>query len=71
MMTKSPPRKLTILVVGDGAVGKSALTLRFLRDQYVTTSSRGSVKEGVQVLVRPLFPFYLFCLIAPLRFVEQ
>lgn len=41
MMTKSPPRKLTILVVGDGAVGKSALTLRFLRDQYVITSSRG------------------------------
>ncbi|KAG9070540.1 hypothetical protein KI688_008078 [Linnemannia hyalina] len=34
MMTKSPPRKLTILVVGDGAVGKSALTLRFLRDQF-------------------------------------
>ncbi|KAF9118305.1 hypothetical protein BGX30_004660 [Mortierella sp. GBA39] len=37
MMTKSPPRKLTILVVGDGAVGKSALTLRFLRDQYDPT----------------------------------
>ncbi|KAF9099625.1 Ras GTPase [Mortierella sp. AD031] len=30
----NPPRKLTILVVGDGAVGKSALTLRFLRDQF-------------------------------------
>lgn len=58
MMTKSPPRKLTILVIGDGAVGKSALTLRFLRDQYVITSSRGRVKEGVQVLGRlppPLF----------------
>ncbi|KAG0281674.1 hypothetical protein BGZ95_000527 [Linnemannia exigua] len=37
MMTKSPPKKLTILVVGDGAVGKSALTLRFLRDQYDPT----------------------------------
>ncbi|KAK3805701.1 MAG: ras-related protein Rap-1b [Linnemannia elongata] len=36
-MTKSPPRKLTILVIGDGAVGKSALTLRFLRDQYDPT----------------------------------
>ncbi|KAK3848626.1 MAG: ras family-domain-containing protein [Linnemannia gamsii] len=34
MTTKNPPKKLTILVVGDGAVGKSALTLRFLRDQF-------------------------------------
>ncbi|KAF9188345.1 hypothetical protein BGZ51_000665 [Haplosporangium sp. Z 767] len=31
------PRKLSIVVVGDGAVGKSALTLRFLRDQYDPT----------------------------------
>lgn len=29
----STPRKLSIVIVGDGAVGKSALTLRFLRDQ--------------------------------------
>ncbi|KAF9913965.1 Ras GTPase, partial [Lobosporangium transversale] len=28
------PQKLSIVVVGDGAVGKSALTLRFLRDQF-------------------------------------
>ncbi|KAF9291008.1 hypothetical protein BGZ68_005429 [Mortierella alpina] len=28
------PRKLSIVVVGDGAVGKSAMTLRFLRDQF-------------------------------------
>jgi hypothetical protein len=41
VMTKSPPRKLTILVVGDGAVGKSALTLRFLRDQYVLAIVKG------------------------------
>ncbi|KAI8363631.1 N-ras protein [Mortierella sp. GBAus27b] len=27
-------RKLSIVVIGDGAVGKSALTLRFLRDQF-------------------------------------
>ncbi|KAF9989234.1 hypothetical protein BGZ75_007056 [Mortierella antarctica] len=31
---KLPPRKLSIVVVGDGAVGKSAMTLRFLRDQF-------------------------------------
>ncbi|KAF9576026.1 Ras GTPase [Mortierella alpina] len=31
---KAPPRKLTIVVVGDGAVGKSAMVLRFLRDQF-------------------------------------
>ncbi|KAG0375401.1 hypothetical protein BGX24_009156 [Mortierella sp. AD032] len=37
MTTKNAPKKLTILVVGDGAVGKSALTLRFLRDQYDPT----------------------------------
>ncbi|KAF9135451.1 hypothetical protein BGW39_002918 [Mortierella sp. 14UC] len=37
MTTKNPPKRLTILVVGDGAVGKSALTLRFLRDQYDPT----------------------------------
>ncbi|CAO3575009.1 unnamed protein product [Mortierella alpina] len=31
---KPPPRKLSIVVVGGGAVGKSAMTLRFLRDQF-------------------------------------
>ncbi|KAK3813142.1 MAG: ras 2 [Benniella sp.] len=30
-------QKLSIVIVGDGAVGKSALTLRFLRDQYDLT----------------------------------
>lgn len=45
MMTKNPPRKLTILVVGDGAVGKSALTLRFLRDQYVLIIVKGGEGE--------------------------
>ncbi|KAF9901047.1 hypothetical protein EC991_006582 [Linnemannia zychae] len=34
MTARNPPKKLTILVLGDGAVGKSALTLRFLRDQF-------------------------------------
>jgi GTPase SAR1 family protein len=29
------PTRFSIVVVGDGAVGKSAMTLRFLRDQYV------------------------------------
>ncbi|KAF9436208.1 hypothetical protein BGZ76_004561 [Entomortierella beljakovae] len=31
---KPEPCRLSIVVVGDGAVGKSALTLRFLRDQF-------------------------------------
>ncbi|KAF9361893.1 hypothetical protein BGX26_010296 [Mortierella sp. AD094] len=34
MSEKSEPIRLSIVVVGDGAVGKSALTLRFLRDQF-------------------------------------
>ncbi|KAK3819827.1 MAG: ras-related protein Rap-1b [Benniella sp.] len=31
------PTRFSIVVVGDGAVGKSAMTLRFLRDQYDPT----------------------------------
>ncbi|KAG0005631.1 hypothetical protein BGZ79_003241 [Entomortierella chlamydospora] len=34
MSEKTEPIRLSIVVVGDGAVGKSALTLRFLRDQF-------------------------------------
>ncbi|KAF9209859.1 hypothetical protein BGZ49_000040 [Haplosporangium sp. Z 27] len=34
MTEKSEPHRLSIVVVGDGAVGKSALTLRFLRNQF-------------------------------------
>ncbi|KAG0227466.1 Ras GTPase [Actinomortierella wolfii] len=30
----SAPQRFSIVVVGDGAVGKSAMTLRFLRDQF-------------------------------------
>ncbi|KAG0257980.1 Ras GTPase [Actinomortierella ambigua] len=30
----SVPQRFSIVVVGDGAVGKSAMTLRFLRDQF-------------------------------------
>ncbi|KAF9959656.1 Ras GTPase [Mortierella alpina] len=32
-----PAPRFSIVVVGDGAVGKSAMTLRFLRDQYDPT----------------------------------
>ncbi|KAG0204305.1 hypothetical protein BGX28_003728 [Mortierella sp. GBA30] len=32
-----PASRFSIVVVGDGAVGKSAMTLRFLRDQYDPT----------------------------------